>query len=131
MDFFFYFKKRAHGPKAKINGIPSEPHCSNLFMRLFEDTAQDTFPSEISLWKRYVDDTVVGLMDALLEDFTNHINSIHPAIKFTREEETEKSLAVLDAKITRDDLGQLSFSVYRKPHTHGPVLAIHQPTITT
>ncbi len=61
--------------------------------------------------------TVVALMDALLEDFANHINSIHPAIKFTREEETEKSLAVLDAQITRDNLGKLSFSVYRKP-TH-------------
>ncbi len=87
------------------------------FMQWFEDTALDTFPYEISLWKRYVDDTVVVLMDALLEDFTNHINSIHPAIKFTWEEETEKSLAVLDAKITRDNLGKLSFSVYRKP-TH-------------
>ncbi len=52
-------------------------------MQWFEDTALDTFPYEISLWKRYVDDTVVVLMDALLEDFTNHINSIHPAIKFT------------------------------------------------
>ncbi len=98
-------------------GSPVSPIVANIFMQWFEDTALDTFPYEISLWKRYVDDTVVVLMDAPLEDFTNYINSIHPAIKFTREEETEKSLAVLDAKITRDNLGKLSFSVYRKP-TH-------------
>ncbi len=57
----------------------------------------------------YVDDTVVVLM----EDFANHINSIYPAIKFTREEETEKSLAVLDGKITRNDLEKLCFDEIR------------------
>ncbi len=48
-----------------------------------------------------MDEAVVVLMDALLGGFTSHINSIHPGIKFTLEEEKEKSLAVFDAKITR------------------------------
>ena len=55
-------------------------------------------------------------MDALLDDFTAHINAVHPAIRFTREEEEDGRLAVLDAQISRRE-DSLTFSVYRKP-TH-------------
>ena len=60
---------------------------------------------------------MVALCDDLLEEFTTHINNIHPAIKFTREEENDMTIAMLDAKITRTPTGQMSFSVFRKP-TH-------------
>ena len=98
-------------------GSPVSPIVANLFMEWFEENAINTFMYEISLWKRYVDDTIVALDDALLEDFTNHINSIHPSIKFTREEEENNTIPMLDAKTTRDTAGRLSFTVYRKP-TH-------------
>ncbi len=84
-------------------GSPVSPIVTNIFMQWFEETALDTFPYEITLWKRYVDDTIVVLMDKLLEDFTAHINPIHPAICFTREEEEVGVIAVLDAKITRKE----------------------------
>ena len=51
------------------------------------------------------------------DEFTSHINSIHPAIKFTREEEKDMTIAMLDAKITRTPAGRMSFSVFCKP-TH-------------
>ena len=83
-------------------------------MEWFEETAIQTFQYEITLWRRYVDDTLVALSDALIEDFSNHINNIHPAIKFTREEEQDNTIAILDTKIKRHPSGKLSFSVYRK-----------------
>ncbi len=85
-------------------------------MQWFEETALDTFPYEITLWKRYVNDTIAVLMDELLEDFTTHINAIHPAIRFTREKEKAEVIALLDAKILKKE-DRSSFSVYRKP-TH-------------
>ena len=85
-------------------------------MEWFEETALDTFPYEISIWRRYVDDTFTSLCDSLIEDLTTHINSIDPAIKFTREEEINNSLAMLDTLSTRKDR-KLTFTVYRKP-TH-------------
>ncbi len=95
-------------------GSPVSPIVANIFMQWFEETALETFPYEISLWKRYVDDTIVILMDALLDDFTAHMNAVHPAIRFTSEEDGR--LAVLDAQISmRED--RLTFSVYHKP-TH-------------
>ena len=51
-----------------------------------------------------------------MEEFSTHINSIHPDIKFTREEEDdEKCLPMLNVKTQRGDDGRLSFAVYRKP----------------
>ena len=98
-------------------GSPVSPIVANLFMEWFEENAIQTFMYEITIWKRYVDDTIVALDEALLEDFTAHINGIHPSIKFTREEEAERSLPMLDAMTTRSPAGELSFTVYRKP-TH-------------
>ena len=98
-------------------GSPVSPTVANLFMEWFEETAIHTFMYEITIWRRYVDDTMVALCDSLLEDFTNHINSIDPAIKFTREEEVDGRIAMLDANISRRDNGSLSFTVYWKP-TH-------------
>ena len=98
-------------------GSPVSPIVANLFMEWFEEAAIRTFRYEITIWRRYVDDTMVALCNSLLEDFTGHINSIDPAIKFTREEEEDGRIAMLDAKIRRDNSGSLSFTVYRKP-TH-------------
>ena len=98
-------------------GSPVSPIVANLFMEWFEEKALSTFQYEITIWRRYVDDTIVALCDSLIEDLTSHINSIDPAIKFTREEEINKSLPMLDALTTRNAEGQLSFKVYRKP-TH-------------
>ena len=98
-------------------GSPVSPIVANLFMEWFEQQAIGSFKYEITIWKRYVDDTIVALCDELLDKFTAHINSIHPAIKFTRELEQDQNIAMLDANIRRDHTGQLTFSVYRKP-TH-------------
>ncbi len=100
-------------------------------MQSFEETALETFPYEISLWKRYVDDTIVILMDAPLDAFTAHINVIHPAIRFTREEEEDGRLAVLDAQISRRE-DRLTFLVYREPtHTDQYLAPVLQQAAAT
>ena len=109
-------------------GSSVSPIVANLFMEWFEENAINTFMYEISLWKRYVEDTIVALDDSLLEDFTNHINAIHPSIKFTWEEEENNTIPMLDAKTTRDTAGRLSFTVFRKPtHTDQLQFASNQP----
>ena len=85
-------------------GSHVNPIVANLFMEWFERAALDTFVFEIRLWKRYVDDTTVIISDSLLEEFT-------------REEESDGGIAMLDTKICKDITGTLSFTVYRKP-TH-------------
>ncbi len=79
-------------------GSPVSPIVANMFMEWFQKHAIETFTYEIKLWRCYVDDTMVILSDALLE-FSSHINKIHPAIKFTHEEEVDGTIVMLDAKI--------------------------------
>ena len=98
-------------------GSPVSPIVANLYMEWFEKNAISTFRYNLTIWRRYVDDTIVALCDSLIEDFTEHINSVEPAIQFTREEEVDNSLPMLDTLTTRNPAGQLSFTVYRKP-TH-------------
>ena len=96
-------------------GSPVSPIVANRFMEWLEESAIRTFPYKLSLWKRYVDDTIVAICDELIEDFTTHLNAQHPAIKFTREEESEDgTLPMLDAITKREPSGRMSFTVYRK-----------------
>ena len=50
-----------------------------------------------------------------MEDFRNHLNSRHPAVKFTREVEENSSIVVLDTLVTRTE-DSLSLSVYNTPY---------------
>jgi hypothetical protein len=49
------------------------------------------------------------------EAFNECLNAVHPRLKFTREEESDGSLAFLNVFITQLDNGRLSTKVYRKP----------------
>ena len=98
-------------------GSPVSPITANLFMEDFETKALASYPNPPRFWGRYVDDTlVIGLIkfDQIDVSFTTHINSQHPAIKLGSG---YNKIPVLDVLIVRDDTGQLSFQVYRKP-TH-------------
>ena len=65
-------------------------------------------------FKRYVDDTIAFFNDISHGNrFLSHINSLHPNIKFTIEQEVNNFLPFLDIRITRDN-NNFTTSVYRK-----------------
>ena len=98
-------------------GSPVSPITANLFMEDFETKALASYPNPPRFWGRYIDDTLVIIKSDQIDSFTTHINSQYPAIKFTIEKEVDNKIPVLDVLIVRDDTGQLSFQVYRKPGT--------------
>ena len=91
------------------------PIVANLFMEWFEVHAINSFAYEITIWRRY--DTIVAICDSLVDDFTSLMNSIHPAIQFSREEEVDRSIAMLDSKIPRNTTGKLSSQCTENPPT--------------
>ena len=68
-------------------------------------------------WFRYVDDTHCKLKKQNSQQFTDHLNSLDPDIKFTTEEEVNGALAFLDTNTVRKEDGSLKVTIYRKP-TH-------------
>ena len=98
-------------------GSPVSPIVAKLFMEDFEQKALSSFHTPLKFWGRYVDDTMVIIDKNLIDEFTDHINNQHSAIKFTIEKESDGSLPMLDVLMTRDDIGNLRFKVYRAP-TH-------------
>jgi hypothetical protein len=91
-------------------GSPVSPIIANLFMEHFERLALSTFAFPLKFYGRYVDDTMVILKSAEVNNFTEHLNSIHPAIKFTVEYEQDSKIAMLDTLIHKNRDGSLSFS---------------------
>jgi hypothetical protein len=108
------FYQQIHGAAM---GSPVSPIVCNLYMEHFEEQALRTAPHPPGWWFRYVDDTHTKQKVEHVEEFTEHINSIDPDIKFTMEKEENGSLAFLDINTIRKPDGSLKITIYRKP-TH-------------
>ena len=68
--------------------------------------------------ERYVDDTFTIIKKNNRNSFLQHLNSIHPNIKFTCEEvRSDGSMPFLDILIAPEEDDSLTTSVFRKP-TH-------------
>ena len=99
-------------------GSPISPIVANLFMEDQEVQAINTSSTPPTLWKRFVDDTFTIIKKDSRNSFLQHLNLIHPNIKFTCEEtRSDGSMPFLDILITPEEDGSLKTSVYRKP-TH-------------
>ena len=98
-------------------GKPASSVVAEIFMQEKESLALDSYIEKPKVWERYVDDVFVIIKKEKMEDFYNHINSLHVKLKFTTEVEKDGKLAFLDTEVQRKADKSLSVSVYRKP-TH-------------
>ena len=106
--------KQKHGAAM---GSSVSPVVANLYMEEFEKKALATAPNPPYLWLRYVDDTFVVIHEYNIEEFTKHINSIDPNIKFTIDPEKDNKIPFLDTEVILNDDATTDTKVYRKP-TH-------------
>ena len=127
--YFVYDEKFYIQREGAAMGSPVSPIIANLFMENFEEKAISSFHTAPRYWGRYVDDTMVIIDRSQVDNFTQHLNSVHNSIKFTIEHENNNSIAMLDTLITRNPNGSLLFSVYRKStHTDQYISSSsHQP----
>ena len=93
------------------------PSVAYVKMENSEVKALASPPNPPQVWCWYVDDTFILHHQYAIEEFTNHINSLDPHIKFTMEDEHDGQLPFLDTCILVNEDGSLKTKIYRKP-TH-------------
>ena len=95
--YFIYngtYYRQIHGAAM---GSPVSPIVCNLYMEDLEQRAIDTALHPPAWWYRYVDDTHTKLKKLYVEEFTDHLNSLDPDIKFTSERpNSDNALPFLD-----------------------------------
>ena len=98
-------------------GGPPSSIVAEIYMQATETTALTTTSHPPKVWKCHVDDVFSIIRKSNLHDFFQHINSLHPKTKFTKETEENSQLPFLDTLIQRNRHNTISVRVYRKP-TH-------------
>ena len=97
-------------------GSPLGPTLANAFLCHHEIVWLNNCPPQFKpvYYKRYVDDIIVFFKDKKqVKKFLRYLNSRHPNITFTIEEEENDRLPFLDIEIRREN-GKLVTSVYKK-----------------
>lgn len=86
-------------------------------MEKFEERAFQPAPNKPAFWVRYVDDTFVIWihLEETLSRFPDHLNSVHPKIRFAMEKEACSQVAFLDVLVMMRDDRRLGHKVYWKP----------------
>ena len=115
--YFVFDKQYYRQIHGAAMGSPISMIVCDGYMEDIEERAISTAPHPPHWWFRYVDDTHTKLDKEFAQEFTDHLNSLDPDIKFTTEEEEEGGLAFLDTNTVKCEEGSLKVTIYRKP-TH-------------
>lgn len=102
-------------------GSPLGPTFANIFMCHLEEHFLSNCPSNMKpiFYKRYIDDTFVLFKDkSHSKIFLDFINSRHPNISFTMDQEVNNQLSFLDVLVTKTNSSFIT-SVYRKENFSG------------
>ncbi|XP_069139264.1 uncharacterized protein [Argopecten irradians] len=96
---------------------PRQPYFSQPLHGTIRGIGSEDLPGQpkIQLYcGRYVDDILHIIHSNVVDDFTDHLNNCHPAIKLTIERMKDNSIPVQVTYIRLRDDGSLVFSVYLK-----------------
>ena len=117
---FFIFNGEFHQQTDGVAmGGPVSSIVAEICMISIETTAITTADAPPRIWECHVDDVFSILRRCNLEQFFQHINSLHPKTKFTMEKKDNSTIPSLDTCIQRKQDGTISVQVYRKPtHTN-------------
>ena len=75
-------------------GCPASSVVAELYMQNHDNRTLTTVENSPRIYERFVDDIVIKLEN--LKQFHNHMNTFHPKIQFTIEEESDGELPFLD-----------------------------------
>ena len=102
---------------------PVSPVIANIYLEHFESLAISTSPTLIKWWFSYVYDIHSATRKDQVNKLQEHLNSIDPHIKFTREFQVTDGLPFLDT-LTKPIANSIESTDYRQS-PHRLVLSLH------
>ena len=101
-------------------GSPPAPLLANGWLSRFEPRMKEN----ATLYSRYMDDILRDIEKNQIAEKLQELNSLHPALKFTIEEESNNTIPFLDMKIIRTE-NTLSSTWYTKKTDTGLTMNFH------
>ena len=121
-ESYFIFNDILYKQKEGVAmGSPLDPTMANVFLSFYEMKWLEQCPNEFKpvFYRRYVDDIFVLFESAEhLSKFHAYLNTCHPNMSFSFEQESNHKLSFLDVEVSRQQ-GKFVTSVYRKPTFSG------------
>ena len=105
-------------------GSPLEPTLANLFLVYYEQKCLEkcSLKFQSKYYRKYVDNIFLMFESRdHVKKFLKYMNSHHPNIQFTCEEESNNKISFLDISVTRIS-NNLTLSLYRKKTFSGVYL---------
>ena len=94
-------------------GSPLGPVLPGIFMTELENSLVPTLNETMSLWRRFVDDTITFVKDDSIVSVLGQSNNFHERIQFTYEVEHNNRLPFLDVLLIKN-ANIIDTTVYRK-----------------
>ena len=121
-ESYFMFNDILYKQKDGVTmGSPLGPTTANVFLSLYEMKWLEQCPTKFKpvYCRRYVDDIFVLFESAeYLSKFHAYLNTCHPNLSFSFEQELNDKLLFLDVEVSRQQ-GKFVTSVYTKPTFSG------------
>ena len=104
-------------------GTKMAPNFANLYMAYFEKEYIFNYRIQPLYYRRYIDDVILIWPSTLeeLQRFQEHVNQVHPTIKFTFEV-SETNLSYLDINIHLEGDTVTVSPYFKKTNTFSPSL---------
>ena len=93
-------------------GSPVSPVIADIYLEHVESLAIPISPTSIKWWFRYVDDVHSANQKDQVNKLQEHLNSIHPHIKFNIDVQGTDGLSFLDT-LTKPTPKSIESTVYR------------------
>ena len=94
-------------------GSPASPIFAELYIQKLEEDYIYKLNHLPRVWLRKVDDTFT-ITKYSIQDTLKELNNINNKVRFTAEEEENRTIPFLDCSISREATGDLIMKVYRK-----------------
>lgn len=105
----FYLQKMGVAMGNAISGF-----VADMVMEDLEVSTMKKLPFILTLYKRFVDDIITAIPETASDTILKAFNEYHPKLKFTIEEEINRSINFLDTTLKRDEDGKITTIWYRK-----------------